>query len=110
MKIVVVGGGKMGLPLACMFAHRGASVTVCDQNPSIVESINRGIDPHGEPDQDRFVSEGVRAGRLRASVQTAAETAQADAVVVLVSALLTSHNDIDWSNLDRGKRSSFRGA
>jgi nucleotide sugar dehydrogenase len=99
IRIVVVGGGKMGLPLACMFASQGASVTVCDTNPSIVERINKGIDPHKEPEQDRYVREGVAAGRLRAGADTTAAVAQADAVVILVSAMLTSERDIDWDNL-----------
>src|SRR5256885_14582711 len=89
-KIVVVEAGKMSLPLACMFAHRGASVTVCDLNRKIVDSINRGIDPHGEPEQDRYVRDGVAAGGLRASTHTTREGADADAVVVLVSALLSA--------------------
>lgn len=98
-KIVVVGGGKMGLPLACMFAHRGAVVTVCDKNLNIVESINNGIDPHGEPEQDRYVRDGVAADRLRASTDTTGAVADADGVVVLVSAMLTPERDIDWGNL-----------
>ncbi len=98
-RIVVVGGGKMGLPLACTFASRGAFVVVCDKDQSIVESINQGIDPHQEPEQDRYVRDCVAAGRLRASADTAVEVANADAVVVLVSAMLTGEDDIDWGNL-----------
>jgi nucleotide sugar dehydrogenase len=82
-----------------MFASQGASVTVCDTNPSIVARINDGIDPHNEPEQDRYLREGVAAGRLRASEDTAAEVARADAVVILVSAMLTPERDIDWGNL-----------
>lgn len=89
----------MGLPLACTFASRGAFVVVCDRDQSIVESINEGIDPHQEPEQDRYVRDCVAAGRLRASADTAAEVANADAVVVLVSAMLTGKGDIDWGNL-----------
>jgi nucleotide sugar dehydrogenase len=99
MNIVVVGGGKMGLPLACIFAHRGASVTVCDSNPAIVARINEGSDPHNEPDQGRYVRDGVAAGRLRASEDTVTPVSCADAVVILVPAKLTSEKDIDWGNL-----------
>jgi nucleotide sugar dehydrogenase len=99
MNIVVVGGGKMGLPLACVFAHRGATVTVCDRNRFIVDSINDGIDPHNEPEQANHVRNGRATGRLRASTDISTEVAQADAVVILVSALLSSERDIDWSNL-----------
>jgi nucleotide sugar dehydrogenase len=108
-RIVVVGGGKMGLPLACMFACRGATVTVCDINPSIVASINRGIDPHGEPQQDRYVHDSVATGLLRASVHTAVEVARADAVVILVSAMLTADDDIDWSNLVNASAAVAKG-
>ena len=38
MKITVVGGGRMGLPLACMFGKHGASMTVCDINPALERS------------------------------------------------------------------------
>jgi nucleotide sugar dehydrogenase len=108
-KIVVVGGGKMGLPLACMFAHRGGLVVVCDTNPAIVDSINRGIDPHDEPDQGRYVHAGVASGRLRASTDTTAAVAQADAVVVLVSAMLTAERDIDWGNLVNASNAVAKG-
>jgi UDP-N-acetyl-D-mannosaminuronate dehydrogenase len=108
-RIVVVGGGKMGLPLACTFASRGAFVVVCDKDRSIVESINKGIDPHQEPEQDRYVRDGVAAGRLRASADTAAEVANADAVVVLVSAMLTGEGDIDWGNLASASAAVAKG-
>lgn len=108
-KIVVVGGGKMGLPLACMFAHNGARVTVCDLNKTIVEKINQGIDPHSEPEQDRYVRDGVSAGRLRASSETAIEVADADAVIILVSAMLTPDRDIDWGNLINASKAVAEG-
>jgi nucleotide sugar dehydrogenase len=99
MRIVVVGGGKMGLPLACIFAHRGAKATICDRNLEIVERINKGVDPHNEPDQAEYIRAGVASGRLQASADTSDEVARADVVVILVSALLTTERDIDWSNL-----------
>src|SRR5512135_1289464 len=98
MKISVIGGGKMGLPLACMFARNGATVTVCDTSQSIVEQINQGIDPHDEPEQGDYVRANVTAGRLHASRDTAAAVAASDAVVVLVSAKLTADRKIDWGN------------
>jgi nucleotide sugar dehydrogenase len=109
MRIVVVGGGKMGLPLACMFAHRGAKVTVCDCNRAIVERINRGVDPHNEPEQGEYVRAGVESGRLRASQDTSSEVTQADAVVILVSALLTAEREIDWDNLVNASAAVAKG-
>jgi nucleotide sugar dehydrogenase len=108
-RIVVVGGGKMGLPLACMFAHRGASVAVCDKNVRIVERINEGIDPHNEPEVGSYLREAVAARRLRASTNTTEEVAQSDAVVVLVSAMLTAKKEIDWENLVSATRAVAKG-
>ena len=108
-RIVVVGGGKMGLPLACMFAHRGAVVAVCDKNVRVVECINDGIDPHNEPEGERYLREAVAAGRLRASTNTTEEVAQSDAVVVLVSAMLTAEKGIDWKNLASATQAIAKG-
>jgi nucleotide sugar dehydrogenase len=99
MRIVVVGGGKMGLPVACRFAHQGAHVTVCDTDASIVGRINQGVDPHDEPEQQKYLRDGVAAGRLRASTATTLEVEKADTVVILVPAMLTAQRDIDWRNL-----------
>lgn len=109
MNIVVVGGGKMGLPLACIFAERGADVTVCDTNPDIVASINAGNDPHGEPEQAEYVRAGVEAKRLRATSDTATAAREAEAIIVLVSALLTPERDIDWSSLVAASEAISRG-
>ncbi|MBI5368973.1 MAG: NAD(P)-dependent oxidoreductase, partial [Planctomycetes bacterium] len=35
-QVAVIGIGKMGLPLACALAERGADVTGCDINPEAV--------------------------------------------------------------------------
>jgi nucleotide sugar dehydrogenase len=107
--VVVVGGGKMGLPLACMFADRGANVVVCDKNQIIVDAINCGVDPHDEPEQDVFVRKGHESGHLRASTDTTAAVHEADVVVVLVSAMLTPDRDIDWTNLVAASRDVAKG-
>src|SRR5262249_20748994 len=109
MKIAVVGGGKMGLPLACMFAHRGACVTVCDINPNIVASISQGIDPHSEPEQDRLVRDAVANGGLRATSDASAAVAESDAAIILVAAHLSDDSDIDWTSLSSASEAVARG-
>ena len=49
-RITVVGGGRMGLPLACAFASRGAEVTVADVNAGLVARIHAGACPYEEPE------------------------------------------------------------
>lgn len=99
MNIVVVGGGKIGLPLACTFAANGARVTVCDIDAELVAKVNAGESPHLEPELDDRVRSEVGRGRLCASIDTAVAVREAQAVVVIVDAKLTQDSDIDYENL-----------
>jgi nucleotide sugar dehydrogenase len=108
-RVAVIGGGKIGLPLACVFARNGAYVTVCDTNPALVEQINSGVDPHREPEQDRHVKDAISSGRLRADTDTTAAVQDADVIAVIVSALLTAKRDIDYGNLIAASTSLANG-
>lgn len=105
MNVVVVGAGKMGLPLACQIADRGARVTACDVNPFLVGEINAGRCPIDEPGVSEILARAVAGGRLSASTDTAAAAADADVVIVIVPALLTPDLDIDSSILESVARS-----
>lgn len=95
MRITVIGGGKMGLPLACQFAGRGGIVTVCDTNAELVDNINQGICPFDEPELDEKLKEVVAAGNLSATVETGKAVSQSQVVVVIVPVLLSSERDAD---------------
>ncbi len=99
MNVVLVGGGRMGLPLACLLADNGADVTVCDVSQSLVDRINAGDAPYEEPGLDSYLSRTVKAERLRATTKTTDAVSGADVVVVIVPAWLTDGKDIDYSIL-----------
>jgi nucleotide sugar dehydrogenase len=99
MRIAVVGGGRMGLPLACTFGRNGASVTVCDINKSLVDLINAGRCPYEEPGLGELIASLHADARLGASTDTAAAASQADAIVIIVPAHLTDDREIDLSVL-----------
>lgn len=99
MKISVVGGGRMGLPLACVFGKHGADVTVCDINPAITQAIERGECPYEEPGLAELIELLHRERRLHATTRTAEGVANADAVVVIVPAHLTPDRYIDFGIL-----------
>ncbi|MGC8863619.1 MAG: nucleotide sugar dehydrogenase, partial [Armatimonadota bacterium] len=90
----------MGLPLACVFASRGASVSVCDVDPAKVESINAGVCPFYEPGVDELLAEGVRSGRLLATTDTGAAIALSEVVVVIVPVLLSDSKEAELSMID----------
>ena len=45
----VVGLGYIGLPTAALFSMKGYSVLGVDINLDIVNSVNKGVSPIGEP-------------------------------------------------------------
>lgn len=108
-RIAVVGGGRMGLPLACMFARQGAHVTVCDVASHIVESINCGRSPYEEPGLADLMSELHADGRLDATMHTAQAVSGCEAIVVIVPAHLTPEREIDFTILEQASRAVGQG-
>lgn len=100
MRIVVIGAGKMGLPLACQFASRGGDVTACDVRQATVDAINRGECPIDEPGVPELLKAAVASGRLRATTDTAAAVAGAEVIVVIVPVLLTPDNQADLAVIE----------
>jgi nucleotide sugar dehydrogenase len=109
MRINVVGGGRMGLPLACMLAKRGADVMVSDINPAITRAIDAGSCPYEEPGLPELISELHCTGRLHGTTDTTSATAGAEVTVVLVPAHLTSDRYIDLSILKEASAAIGKG-
>jgi nucleotide sugar dehydrogenase len=97
--IAVVGAGKMGLPISCFFASQGANVVALDNNSSLVSDINEGLFHSTEPGLDRLLATMLGSGSLKVTLDANSALSNADAVVVLVPALLTAGNEIDLSNI-----------
>jgi nucleotide sugar dehydrogenase len=95
MKIAVIGAGKMGLPLACQFAHMGGEVISCDVNPMVVQAINACQCPFEEPGLAELLHEVASARRLSATTDIPRAVSESDLAVVIVPALLTPERDID---------------
>lgn len=109
VNVVVVGGGKMGLPLACALAAGGARVTVCDTSEAVVSAISEGRSSLDEPGVPELVRDLVARKALRATTDTSSAVATAEAVVVIVPALLTPERDVDAGNLVAASRAVARG-
>jgi nucleotide sugar dehydrogenase len=109
MRITVVGGGRMGLPLACSFGKRGATVTVADVNRDLVRSVAAGECPYEEPGLAPLMTELHAAGRLLATTDTAEATSRSDAIVVIVPAHLTPEREIDFAILQSASADVGRG-
>src|SRR3954470_17922308 len=82
MKISVIGLGKLGAPLAVVFASKGFQVIGTDLNPSFVDAINDGRAPVDEPRLQELISENRE--RLQARMDAAAAVADTDVTFVIV--------------------------
>jgi len=82
MKVVVVGQGYVGLPLAVAAARAGMDVTGVDLDKRRVDALNAGNSPVGDITDDEL-SEVVGVGRYRAATEVDA-VADADVVVLCV--------------------------
>ncbi|QDC02947.1 UDP-N-acetyl-D-mannosamine dehydrogenase [Mesorhizobium sp. 8] len=67
-KVAVVGLGYVGLPTAAVIARSGLEVVGVDINKGVVDTVNDGRIHIAEHDLEDLVREGVKAGRLRATV------------------------------------------
>jgi UDP-N-acetyl-D-mannosaminuronic acid dehydrogenase len=93
VSIAVFGLGKMGLPLACVLADRGANVLGVDIDPSVVEAVNAGQSPiENEPGVPALLSEHGGEG-LTATTDGADAASRADVMLVLVPTVVDDNHE-----------------
>lgn len=92
MRIAVIGLGKLGSPLAAVFAGKGHSVCGCDRNYGFVEKLSKGIAPVEETGLQKLLDE---TGPIQAT--TNLEEAVEDAEIIFVIVPTLSLNDGSFS-------------
>lgn len=106
MKIAVVALGKIGLPLAVQFASKGHQVIGADVNRSLVDSVNRGLEPFpGEAGLQDRLSSLVSSGQLTATTNYCDAVPGADVVVVVVPLVVDTDARPDFEWMDSATRS-----
>jgi nucleotide sugar dehydrogenase len=109
-RAVVVGAGKMGLPLAVHFARHGWDVTAVDVNPEVVAAVNAGRSHvTEEPGLADGVAEVHAAGRLHATTDAAAAVRDADVAVLIVPVMLDADDKPDYRFMDAAAESITGG-
>ncbi|RLF92719.1 nucleotide sugar dehydrogenase, partial [Thermococci archaeon] len=94
--VAVYGLGKMGLPLACVFADRGFNVIGVDINKNIVEKINSGENTVKEEEGlDELVRKVVKNKKLKAVLNSVEASKISDIHVIIVPTLLNKNKKPD---------------
>jgi nucleotide sugar dehydrogenase len=110
MRIAVVGTGKIGQPLAALYASRGHDVIGADCSSAVVGAIRAGrATIVNESGLDALVAEANAAGRLSATTDTAEAVAASEAVVVAVPMLIDGRQGLDYRMLDAAFADIARG-
>ncbi len=100
-RVAVVGLGKIGLPLAALYAGKGADVIGCDISTTVVESVNSGrCHVGGEPGLSEAVAAAHASGRLHATTDTTAAVAESNVVVIMVRVGIDAAGHADFHYLD----------
>ena len=99
--VAVYGLGKMGLPLAAVYAETTGNVTGVDIDPTVIKTIADGKSHVvGEPGLDDLVADQVAAGRLEATTDGPAAAAAARIHVIIVPTLLDDENEPDLTTVE----------
>lgn len=98
--VAVYGLGKMGLPLAAVYADVTGNVTGVDIDETVVETVRNGnCHVEREPGLEELVAKTVRAGKLDATVEAEEAAAAASIHVIIVPTLVDSNNEPDLSTI-----------
>ncbi|MGQ3410659.1 nucleotide sugar dehydrogenase [Natrinema sp. LN54] len=99
--VAVYGLGKMGLPVAAVFAETTGNVRGADIDPDVVASINDGnCHLKREPGLPSLVGETVADDALSATTSPREAAERASVHVVIVPTPITDENEPDLSVLD----------
>ena len=94
--VAIYGLGKMGLPLAGVYADLTGNVTGADVDPEVVASVTRGeCHVDGEPGLAELVEQSVSEGALRAVDEPSEAAEDARLHVVIVPTLITDEGRAD---------------
>ncbi|EMA08269.1 nucleotide sugar dehydrogenase [Haloferax denitrificans] len=99
--VAVYGLGKMGLPLASVYAETTGNVIGADIDPEVVETISNGsCHVKREPGLETLVSDLVADDALTVTTEPRDAAAQASVHVVIVPTPITDDHEPDLAILD----------
>jgi GDP-mannose 6-dehydrogenase len=101
LKISVFGLGYVGAVISACFAKDGHEVIGVDTDPLKVDLINSGQSPIIEKGLDLLMEEGVKAGRIQATIDQEFALAQTDISMVCVGTPSKASGELDLTFVSR---------
>lgn len=97
--ICIVGLGRVGLPLACVFASKGLKVIGLDVDRNRLKSISNQKSPFHDPALQEILEKVVKSGNLLVSDSSEAIKDNVDVIIITVGTPNTLESSIDYSQL-----------
>ena len=85
----------MGLPLATVYAEKGAVVLGVDIDENVVNNINKGKNHVKEPKLNELVRKNAKAGRLSATTDPVLASRETEVKLILIPTLLNGQKKPD---------------
>lgn len=97
--IVVIGLGRVGLPLASVFANCGIKVIGIEKDEKRAESISKAVCPFHDPPLQENLEKAISLGNLHLKNQLENINEDFDIIFITVGTPNTLENTIDYSQL-----------
>ncbi len=99
--ILVVGLGKMGLPIAMCFTNAGFMVNGLDVSEQVVSDLNRGITSIDEPYVEERLKEAISKNLFNAILSVEEAVQNVDFIIVIIPVLVDASGRADLVPLKR---------
>ena len=100
IKITVVGIGRIGLPTALSFAHKGFPTMGVDINKNLVQMINSGNYPlKDEPEFDKIFDTVTKNKKFTATTEISQAVTQSNFIILSLPTPMDKNNVPDYSAL-----------
>jgi len=95
----ILGLGRVGLPLATVFATKGIKVKGIEVNPKMVESIKNSKCPFHDPPLQENLEKAIKLNNLQIIDNVNETDNDIDIFIITVGTPVTADNSVDYSQL-----------
>jgi len=99
--ICVVGCGRVGLPIACLFAQAGFMVIGVDFDQRIVNLLKKGKSPFTAPQLHAFVEKQLKSNNFTATTDARKAVSASDVIIINVPTPVDKKKRPDYSHVER---------
>ena len=97
--VCIIGLGRVGLPLATVFATSGLKVRGIEINRARIESIKNSKCPFHDPPLQKNLEKAIEISNLEIKDNITELDNDVDIIIITVGTPVTSDNDVDYSQL-----------